>query len=418
LSHDPRPVFARTFDLHRRRIASARQDTAASPVAGADRKRCAMHESREPGTVRDAAPAGADGGHYLSIVVPLRDEEDNVLPLATQVQAALAGAPWPWQLILVDDGSRDATRARIREAVAASPHHLGGVILRRGFGQTAAMQAGIDVARGSVIATLDGDLQNNPHDIVRMVRRLLDEDLDLVVGWRRVRRDGWLRRLPSRLGNRMIGLLTGVPLHDYGCTLKIYRAAVLRRVRLYGEMHRFIPSWMATVTSPERIREEEVSHFPRLHGRSKYGVSGLARSVRVLLDLLTMAFFVRFRASPGHFFGRIGLACGGAGLLVLAWLTWLKLGEGAAIAGRPLLLLGILLVVLGAQFVCAGILAEMLARTWFEAGGTPAYLVRETVGHAGDDMRVGDVRVSDFRAGRMGAAAASRRRPRAPREGA
>ena len=180
---------------------------------------------------------------------------------------------------------------------------------------------------------------------------------------------------------------------------------------------------MATVTSPERIREEEVSHFPRLHGRSKYGVSGLARSVRVLLDLLTMAFFVRFRASPGHFFGRIGLACGGAGLLALAWLTWLKLGEGAAIAGRPLLLLGILLVVLGAQFVCAGILAEMLARTWFEAGGTPAYLVRETVGHVGGDMRVGDmrvgdVRVSDLRAGGMGAAAASRRRPRAPREGA
>jgi hypothetical protein len=186
---------------------------------------------------------------------------------------------------------------------------------------------------------------------------------------------------------------------------------------------------MATVTSPERIREEEVSHFPRLHGRSKYGVSGLARSVRVLLDLLTMAFFVRFRASPGHFFGRIGLACGVGGVLVLAWLTWLKLGEGASIAGRPLLLLGILLVVIGAQFVCTGILAEMLARTWFEAGGTPAYLVSETLGHVAGDaggMRAGGVRVDDtraadacpgeVRAGGMGTAAASRRRPRAPRE--
>jgi glycosyltransferase involved in cell wall biosynthesis len=403
-------------------------------------------ESGAPGTAPDAAPAATDGGHFLSIVVPLRDEEDNVLPLATQVQAALAGAPWPWQLILVDDGSRDATRARIRDAVAASPHHLSGVILRRGFGQTAAMQAGIDVARGTVIATLDGDLQNNPHDIVRMVRRLLDEDLDLVVGWRRVRRDGWLRRLPSLLGNRLIGLLTGVPLHDYGCTLKIYRAAVLRRVRLYGEMHRFIPSWMATVTAPDRIREEEVSHFPRLHGHSKYGVSGLGRSVRFLLDLLTMAFFARFRASPGHFFGRIGLACGGAGLLVLAWLTWLKLGGGADIAGRPLLLLGILLAVIGAQFICTGILAEMLARTWFETGGTQAYLVRETVGHvagparegdmcvgdmracdvrAGDvregDMRTGDMRAADrrpgeLRAGGMESEAAPRRRPRTPRE--
>lgn len=329
---------------------------------------------------------GSGAGHSLSIVVPLRDEEDNVLPLVTQVQAALAGAPWPWQLILVDDGSRDRTSERIREAVAAGPRHLSGAILRRGFGQTAAMQAGIDLARGTVIATLDGDLQNNPHDIVRMVRRLLDEDLDLLVGWRRARRDGLWRRLPSRLGNRLIGLLTGVPLHDYGCTLKVYRAAVLRRVRLYGEMHRFIPSWMATLTSPDRIREEEVSHFPRRHGRSKYGAYGLGRAVKVLLDLLTMAFFVRFRASPGHFFGRIGLGCGGAGLAALGWLTWLKLGEGAAIAGRPLLLLGILLVVISAQFVCTGILTEMLARTWFEAGGAPTYLVRETVGGAGEDL--------------------------------
>jgi hypothetical protein len=145
-------------------------------------------------------------------------------------------------------------------------------------------------------------------------------------------------------------------------------------------MHRFIPSWMATLTSPDRIREEEVSHAPRRHGRSKYGVSGLTRSVKVLLDLLTMAFFVRFRASPGHFFGRIGLACGVAGSMALGWLAWLKLGEGVAIAGRPLLLLGVLLVVIGVQFVCTGILTEMLARTWFEAGGAPTYLVRETVG--------------------------------------
>lgn len=317
--------------------------------------------------------------HFLSVVVPLRDEEDNVLPLATQVRAALAMAPWPWQLILVDDGSRDATRERIRDAVAASPQHVSGLIMRRGFGQTAAMQAGIDRARGTVIATLDGDLQNSPHDIVRMVRRLLDEDLDLLVGWRRARQDGWLRRLPSRVGNGLIGLATGVRLHDYGCTLKIHRAAVLRRVRLYGEMHRFIPSWMATLTAPDRIREEIVSHYPRRHGRSKYGLVGLSRAVRVLLDLLTMAFFVRWRASPGHFFGRLGLACGFAGTSVLAWLTWLKLGEGAAIAGRPLLLLGILLVVTGAQFVCTGIVTEMLARTWFEAGGAPTYLVRETV---------------------------------------
>jgi glycosyltransferase involved in cell wall biosynthesis len=322
-----------------------------------------------------------DDVQFLSVVVPMHDEEDNVLPLATQVQAAMAASPWPWQLILVDDGSRDRTVERIREAVAASPRHVAAVILRRNFGQTAAMQAGIDAARGSVIATMDGDLQNNPHDIVRMVRRLLDEDLDLLVGWRRERKDGfWMRRLPSLLANRLIAFVTGVKLHDYGCSLKVYRSMVLREVRLYGEMHRFIPTWMATVTSPERIREEEVSHFPRIHGRSKYGLS---RTFKVLLDLLSMYFFVRFRASPGHFFGRIGLACSFAGLLALAWLAWLKLGLGEPIASRPLLLLGVLMVVIGVQFICTGIVTEMLARTYFEAGSARTYLVRDSFGALG-----------------------------------
>jgi glycosyltransferase involved in cell wall biosynthesis len=316
--------------------------------------------------------------HCLSLVVPMHDEEDNVLPLATQVQAAMAASPWPWQLILVDDGSRDRTAERIREAVAASPQHVAAVLLRRNFGQTAAMQAGIDAARGTVVATMDGDLQNNPHDIVRMVRRLLDEHLDLLVGWRRDRKDNfWLRRLPSWFANRLIVAVTGVKLHDYGCSLKVYRTSVLRDIRLYGEMHRFIPTWMATVTSPDRIREEEVSHFPRVHGQSKYGLS---RTFKVLLDLLSMYFFVRFRASPGHFFGRIGLACGFAGFLALGWLAWLKLGLDEPIANRPLLLLAVLLVVIGVQFVCTGIVTEMLARTYFEAGTARTYLVRETLG--------------------------------------
>jgi glycosyltransferase involved in cell wall biosynthesis len=338
--------------------------------------------SQEPAAAeRSPQPPLAGEGQWLSLVVPMHDEEDNVLPLTTQVQAAMAASPWPWQLILVDDGSRDRTPDRIREAVAASPRHVAAVILRRNFGQTAAMQAGIDAARGSVIATMDGDLQNNPHDIVRMVRRLLDEDLDLLVGWRRERKDNfWLRRLPSLVANRLIAAVTGVRLHDYGCSLKVYRGAVLREVRLYGEMHRFIPTWMATVTSPERIREEEVSHFPRIHGRSKYGLS---RTFKVLLDLLSMYFFVRFRASPGHFFGRIGLACAFAGMLALGWLAWLKLGLGEAIANRPLLLMGVLLVVIGVQFVCTGIVTEMLARTYFEAGAARTYLVRDSFGALG-----------------------------------
>lgn len=332
------------------------------------------------------------GEEHLSLVVPMYNEEDNVLPLVTQVQAAMAASPWPWQLILVDDGSRDRTAERIREAVAGCPERIGAVILRRNFGQTAAMQAGIDAAEGSIIATMDGDLQNNPHDIVRMVHRLIDEDLDLLVGWRRLRQDNlWFRKLPSWCANRLIVAVTGVRLHDYGCSLKIFRTSVIRQVRLYGEMHRFIPTWVATVTSPERIKEEPVSHFARVHGESKYGLS---RTFKVLLDLLSMYFFTRYRASPGHFFGRIGLLCGFGGGAALAWLAWEKFVGGASIANRPLLLLGVLLAVIGVQFICTGIVTEMLARTYFEAGGSSTYMVREVLGGAapgqGREARAGD----------------------------
>jgi glycosyltransferase involved in cell wall biosynthesis len=320
----------------------------------------------------------APGQHRLSIVVPLYNEEDNVLPLVTQVQAAMSSLRWPWQLILVDDGSADRSAERIAQAVSACPERICAVLLRRNFGQTAAMQAGIDIAQGSIIVTMDGDLQNNPHDIGRMVRRLLDEDLDLLVGWRQDRQDNlWLRKLPSWCANRLIAVVTGVHLHDYGCSLKVFRADVIRQVRLYGEMHRFIPSWLATVTAVSRIREEPVSHFARVHGQSKYGLS---RTFKVLLDLLSMYFFTRFRASPGHFFGRIGLLCGFAGMGALGYLGWLKLWVGEPIANRPLLMLAVLLVVIGVQFLCTGIVTEMLARTYYEAGNTKTYLVRKLLG--------------------------------------
>lgn len=333
---------------------------------------------------------GARARHRLSLVVPLLNEEDNVAALVAQVQTALDKLDWPWQLIVVDDGSTDRTADRIRQAVAAYPGQVCAVILRRNFGQTAAMQAGIDIARGSIIATMDGDLQNNPADIGRMVRRLLDEDLDLLVGWRKSRQDNlWLRKLPSWCANRLIVAVTGVRLHDYGCSLKIFRGSVIRQVRLYGEMHRFIPTWVATVTSPARIREEPVSHFPRLHGRSKYG---LGRTFNVLLDLLSVYFFTRFRASPGHFFGRIGLLCAAAGGAALAWLAWHKLWYGEAIANRPLLMLGVLLAVIGIQFVCTGIVTEMLARTWFESGASRTYAVREVLGAGAIDAQPDDAR--------------------------
>jgi glycosyltransferase involved in cell wall biosynthesis len=330
---------------------------------------------------------GARPSHRLSLVVPLYNEEDNLAALVEQVLAALARFELPWQLILVDDGSSDRTAERIGHAVCAHPGRVCGLILRRRFGQTAAMQAGIDLAEGSIIATMDGDLQNNPADIARMVRRLLDEDLDLLVGWRRSRQDNlWLRKIPSWCANRLIVAVTGVRLHDYGCSLKIFRASVIRQVRLYGEMHRFIPTWMATVTSPARIREEPVSHFPRMHGHSKYGLS---RTFNVILDLLSVYFFTRFRASPGHFFGRIGLLCVGAGGAALALLGWQKLWYGEAIANRPLLMLAVLLAVIGVQFICTGIVTEMLARTYFESDGKKTYAVREVLGMGAPGERYG-----------------------------
>ncbi len=313
----------------------------------------------------------------LSLVVPLYNEEQNVLPLVENVVAALREVSWPWQLILVDDGSRDGTRLRLRQAVERQPAHVCAVFLQRNFGQTSAMQAGIDMAAGNIIVTLDGDLQNNPQDIPRMVRRLLAEDLDLLVGWRQQRKDNvWLRKLPSWIANRLIGRVTGIFLHDYGCSLKVFRASVIKDVRLYGEMHRFIPTWLATRTAPERIREEPVSHSPRIHGKSKYGLS---RTFRVLLDLIAVTFFMRFRARPGHFFGWIGMLCGTAGAGMLAYLAFVKIFFAQQIGERPLLLLGALLVLTGVQFICTGIVTEMLMRTYFEASGNSTYLVQQVL---------------------------------------
>ncbi|WP_019141529.1 glycosyltransferase family 2 protein [Noviherbaspirillum massiliense] len=333
-------------------------------------------------TKTDAERGQRNGQHRLSVVVPVYNEEDNIGPLVEQVHAALTPAHWPWQLILVDDGSRDGTAERLSQAVARYPEHVSAIILQRNFGQTAAMQAGIDAAQGTIIATMDGDLQNNPSDIPRMVDRLLAEDLDLLVGWRHQRQDNlWFRKVPSWLANRLIVAVTGVRLHDYGCSLKVFRASVIRQVRLYGEMHRFIPTWMATVTSPARIKEEPVSHFPRIHGESKYGLS---RTFKVMLDLLSVYFFMRFRAKPGHFFGRIGMLFGLAGFLILASLAWAKLVDGEAIGNRPLLLLGALLAVIGVQFISTGIVTEMLARTYFESTGTKTYAVRTVLGDPND----------------------------------
>jgi glycosyltransferase involved in cell wall biosynthesis len=309
----------------------------------------------------------------LSVVVPLYNEEDSVGPLIVRINEALAGYGAPWEMILVDDGSSDDTVANIRRILAAGQDHIRLLELQRNFGQTAAMQAGIDAARGEVIVTMDGDLQNDPIDIPRMVSRLLREDLDLLSGWRKNRHDNLvMRKIPSRIANRLIGRITGVRLHDYGCSLKVYRASVIKSIRLYGEMHRFIPAWVASSTSPARIKEEVVSHHARRFGESKYGIS---RAYRVLLDLLFVYFFMRFRARPGHFFGRIGLVVGAIGGLILSYLVVVKLFFGEDIGDRPLLLLGVLLVVVSIQFFTTGIMSEMITRTYYESSDTRPYIL-------------------------------------------
>lgn len=301
----------------------------------------------------------------LSVVVPLFQEADNLEPLLRRVHEGLASYGGPWELLCVDDGSSDGTAARLTELVQRYGPHLRVLRLRRNFGQTAAMQAGIDAARGELIATLDGDLQNDPGDIPRMVQELQARDLDLLQGWRKQRQDALLlRKLPSRVANALIGRVTGVRLHDYGCSLKVYRSEVIKSVRLFGEMHRFIPVWVAGVTSPARIGETVVSHRARAIGRSNYGIS---RTVRVLLDLIAAFFFLRYRARPGHFFGAIGLAFGVLGALVMGYLGLLKFGYGEDIGHRPLLFVGILLCIAAIQLLTTGVLAEMLSRTFFES---------------------------------------------------
>ncbi|MEJ2553190.1 MAG: glycosyltransferase family 2 protein [Gammaproteobacteria bacterium] len=322
------------------------------------------------------------GRHALLLVVHGNDDGEAV-GLVTQLHEALADYHHPWELVLVNDGSADDTERQMQNNAQQWGKHVRIITLQRNFGQTAAMQAGIDAARGNVIATMDGDMQNDPVDIPRMVKRLLEEDLDLVAGWRKDRQDTMMRKIPSRIANRLIGRITQVELHDYGCSLKVFRAAIIKSVRLYGEMHRFIPAWMAANTAPSRIKEEVVRHHARQYGQSKYG---LGRTFRVILDLLAVYFFMRFRSRPGHFFGRIGLIFGGLGAAGLAYLAFVKIIFGEDIGTRPLLLVSVLLVVMSVQFLTTGVLSEMMTRTYFESSQTRSYVIRESHddAHAGE----------------------------------
>jgi len=307
----------------------------------------------------------------ISVVVPLYNEKENLADLHRQLTDALTPLGRSFEVLLVDDGSSDGTREALLELEERDPR-VKVVLLRRNFGQTAAFSAGFDRSRGDVVVTSDGDLQNDPADIPALVAKLESEDLDMVCGWRRMRRDPLSKRIPSFFANRLISWSTGVALHDYGCSLKAMRGDVARGIRLYGDMHRFIPavaSWMGV-----SLAEIPVNHRPRTRGLSKYG---LGRTVRVLLDLFTVKFLHAYGTRPAHLFGLMGLACGALGFALLAYLSVLKVFFDEAIGGRPLLLLGALLFLTGVILVSFGLMGELLVRTWHESQGKPIYVVQE-----------------------------------------
>lgn len=314
---------------------------------------------------------------HLSVIVPLYNEQENILPLISEIDRALRSCHYEWEVILVDDGSSDETNSNIKATLSDTSGNYQLVTLQRNFGQTAAIQAGFDHSKGRYIATMDGDLQNDPADIPGLVDLLINDELDLVVGWRQQRKDDLLlRRFPSKIANILIGRVTGVRLHDYGCSLKIYRGSLIRKMRLYGDMHRFIPAWMSMYTSPSRIREAVVNHRARIHGRSKYGIG---RTFKVMIDLLSVYFFIRFLSRPGHFFGRIGLLMGGIGSAMLIHLGVVKFVLQEDIGSRPMLIIAIMLVLMGVQTFTTGLLSELSTRTYYASNRNRSYLLRSDI---------------------------------------
>ncbi len=309
----------------------------------------------------------------ISVVIPLRNESPNVDELHTELTTVLQAFGRPFEVIAIDDGSTDDTFARLA-ALQRTDHRVRVIRFRRNFGQTAAFAAGFAYARGRYIVTSDGDLQNDPHDIPGMIE-VLERGSDIVAGWRQDRKDPFLsRRLPSMIANAIISRSTGVKLHDYGCSLKVFRAEVVKPLKLYGEMHRFLPAIASEMGVT--IVEKVVNHRPRRHGSSKYGIS---RTVRVVLDLLTVKFLISYSTRPLHIFGLLGMAMGSLGAAVCAWLAWVKFVQHEGISNRPLLLFGILFILTGVQLVTTGLVAEMLSRTYHESQDKPIYVIREVL---------------------------------------
>jgi glycosyltransferase involved in cell wall biosynthesis len=306
----------------------------------------------------------------ISVVIPVYNEEDNVAEGFREVTGVLQSMDLPYEIIYVDDGSRDLTISRLLEA-AGNDSHLRLIQLRRNFGQTAAMSAGFDHTRYDIVVALDGDLQNDPAEIPQMVAKL-EEGYDLVAGWRKARRDKFVsRRLPSIIANRLISWATDVRLHDYGCTLKVMTGEIARGLRLYGEMHRFIPALANEMGA--RIVEVPVNHRERKFGTSKYGIS---RTIRVVLDLITVKFLLGYSKRPIHLFGFVGAASSAFGAFILAVLTYQRMFQSVPMGNRPLLALGVMMIIIGLQFFVFGLLAEVLARTYYESQNKKTYVVR------------------------------------------
>jgi len=309
----------------------------------------------------------------ISIVIPLYNEEESIPRLYDELVKAIANYGQPAEVIIIDDGSRDRSFALLSDIAAQDPRFTI-IRFRRNFGQTAGFAAGFAQARGDVVITMDADLQNDPMDIPLLMAKI-DEGYDIVSGWRKDRQDRFLdRRLPSMMANRLISNVTDVRLHDYGCSLKAYRRDVLQHVRLYGELHRFVPALASQAGGT--VTEVPVNHRARQYGKSKYGIS---RTIRVMLDLINVWFLGAYSTRPIHVFGTLGFASAALGIVVGVYLSFLKIFLGQSIGNRPLLLLAVLLVVIGVQLVTMGLLGEMITRTYYESQNKTIYVVREIV---------------------------------------
>ncbi len=310
----------------------------------------------------------------ISVILPVYNEEENIVQMHAEIDAVMQEMNVDYEIVFINDGSSDLTLNRLVEIQEVDPNSVV-VEFRRNFGQTAAMSAGFDLARGRIIVSMDSDRQNDPRDIPMLVAKI-DEGYDLVSGWRYDRQDGlFLRLIPSKIANKLIGFTTDVKLHDYGCSLKAFRWDTAKQLSMYGEMHRFIPAIASWVGA--RITEVKVNHRARTAGVSKYGIS---RTFRVILDLITVKFLMNYSARPLQFFGAIGLVSTSLGVLIGLYLSIQKLFFGVGLGGRPALLLAVLLGFIGLQFITSGLLAEMITRTYHESQDKPTYTIRKVYG--------------------------------------